>query len=231
MFPPLRWFVLPGTPVHDPVPRCLITWICGVPCLDVKPTGHSNVKNTVVYLHGNKMDIYSSWRLATEMANATHTRVIVPEYRGYGMRGGTPDPEGTVVDIGRVLMGLSASHVVGFSVGAALAAQVCVNNPHVKSITLISPFYSLERMATRIVGKVFASMMLHHNPIFNTSKWLPLAKAPIFILHGSMDRLIPMSDGHELSKLANTTFMTDEGAGHENINYEHVYEWLRVRIC
>lgn len=229
MFPPLRRIVLPGTPMHEPLSP--LVWIAGVPCIELVPSGTTNpdALPTVVFLHGNAMDLKSSWRPAWVMANQAKARVIVPEFRGYGIRGGSTDPYGTVTDVQRVIRKLKEVHLVGFSVGAAIAAQAAAGLRGVLSVSLVAPFYSLAKMVERATGPWTASLLLFQNDVFDTAKWLPLVRAPKLIVHGTDDQLIPAEDGRGLAELTSATFKAVEGAGHDNVSFESVHRWIRNR--
>ena len=61
---------------------------------------------------------------------------------------------------------------------------------------------------------------------------MPKVKCPIFILHGTKDRLIPYSSGKRLSELnVNGTIIPIEEAGHNNLPrfaayHDHLYAIL-----
>lgn len=228
MLKPLQKLVFPGTSMHDPLPSELMAYICGVPCLSIYPSGLSHTDSVVVYLHGNSEDLQSSWRRAVITANATRSRVVVPEYRGYGIRSGPPDPEGTVVDVNRVLRALHNPHVIGYSIGTAVAAQSVAGVQGVASVSLVAPFYSLERAATRVVPVWLAKLSLAFNSIFDTRCWIQKVRAPVFILHGTEDDLIPWQDGRDLHKeVKGSIFALQSGSDHANLNFSPVYEWIR----
>lgn len=104
---------------------------------------------TVVLIHGTGGDGASNWDLVTEDLSKDHT-VIRPDYAGSGQ----------TVDDGRALTvnylalqvmaavdaaGLETYTLVGFSLGAAIAARIAADHPHrTAGLVLISGFSKLD---------------------------------------------------------------------------------------
>ena len=148
--------------------------------------------------------------------------VLLVEYRGYPGSTGTPSETGLYAD-GRAaydfvfrqreqLIGLYA-HSLGTGVAVKLATE-----RDVFSVVLESPFDSLMAVAQRRFPWMPVSLLLNHK--FQSDKLIQQVKAPILIMHGEEDKVIPLEHGKRLHQraLSGVKFLAIENAGHNNLS-------------
>merc|ERR1711916_19871 len=101
--------------------------------------------------------------------------------------------------------------LIGRSLGSGPAVQAGVNHPEIAGMALVSPLKSAIRtqLPTTVPGfDIFA----------NISK-IPKVSAPLFILHGIDDRVVPYSHGQALADAAPSLYALEsvEDAGHNDL--------------
>jgi len=151
-------------------------------------------KPTVVYFHGNAGHIGHRASIIKPFLKAGYG-VLLVTYRGYSGNPGKPSEKGLYEDGRAAIKFLTKKKVpqhclvlYGESVGTAVAVQMATEYP-VGAIVLQAPFTSLVDVAK------------FHYPFFPV-KWLLKDRfasvekvknvhAPVFILHGSNDSIIP----------------------------------------
>lgn len=157
---------------------------------------------TILYFHGNGADWQSSV-VATDRLVPDGYGVLAAEYRGYRGNPGRPGEHGLYHD-GRAAIAWLASRgvepgeivIVGNSIGSGVAVQMATEiRP--RALVLISPFASL----SRLVGERFRWLptgILLHDRFENIDK-IAAVEAPVLILHGDADALIPPSHAEALA--------------------------------
>lgn len=176
-------------------------------------------KSTVVFFHGNGTD----WRSSVEATGhlvAAGYGVLAAEYRGYGGNPGKPSEEGLYADGRAALAWLNAQGVepgqtvlIGNSIGTGVAVEMAKERPPA-ALVLISPFNSLEQLVGEKVWWLPTSLLLRDH--FRSDAKLPLVRAPVLILHGDADPLIPVSHARQLASLRkDTALKVFPGEGHE----------------
>ena len=147
--------------------------------------------------------------------------VLLAEYRGYGGSTGTPSEKGLFVD------GVAAYDFVrehsegpiglhGHSLGTGVAVKVATARD-VFGVVLESPFDSVLAIAQKRFSWLPVSLFLKHP--FRSDELIASINAPILILHGSEDAIVPIDHGASLAKRApaTTEFVRIDGAGHNNL--------------
>ena len=185
-----------------------------------------------LYLHGNGGNLAHRPGHLSEMA-AAGSSVLILDYRGYGKSAGRPTERGLYRDADAGYehlagMGFEASRIVvhGESLGSAVAADLASRRP-CGGVILECPFTSFSAMAGRIVplaGRLFASG-------FNTRRRIAAVHAPVLIIHGDRDRMVPYDMGRAIFEAANEpkSFWTVEGATHVDL-VEVAGPLYRVRL-
>jgi fermentation-respiration switch protein FrsA (DUF1100 family)/uncharacterized protein YciI len=173
-----------------------------------------------LYLHGNGANLARRTRHLREIA-AAGSSVLIVDYRGYGKSAGRPTERGLYRDADAAYdyltgVGYLPSQIVllGESLGSAVAADVARRRP-CAGVVLECPLTSLSAMAGTIVplvGRLFASG-------FNTRRKIGGVHAPLLIIHGDRDTMVPYAMGRALFDAANEpkSFWTVEGANHSDI--------------
>lgn len=158
----------------------------------------------VLYVHGNAGTVGNRMYLTQKFVKAG-LGVLLLEYRGYGGNEGSPSEAGLYED-GRAAMqflsqqGIAEHRTVlyGESLGTGVATQLATEY-FICALVLQSPYTSLADLARQ------------HYP------WLPIPlrdrydslsrmrriHVPVFMLHGTLDEVVPYSLGQRLFKQAN----------------------------
>ena len=174
----------------------------------------------VLFLHGNAGNVTHRARhvLAWERAGAA---VLVIDYRGYGRSEGRPSEAGLYEDAlagYRLLRGRGFPPerilVHGESLGTAAAAHVASVEP-VGGVILEAPFPSARAVA-RTVLPVLGPLLVWG---FDVRSRLARIQAPVLVIHGSQDEVIPFRLGRAVFDAAREPkqFWAIDGAGHNDI--------------
>lgn len=172
----------------------------------------------VLVFHGNASYpedygfLYEGW-------TAAGLGIVAPVARGYPRSSGAPKGEDMLADalairdwIGKTYPGHPV-FVFGQSLGTGKAVHVAAHR-EVAGTILVSPFTSMLALVSERMPWIPARLMLA-SP-FRSDLDIGHVKAPILILHGEQDTLIPIEHGRALAALAKApvTFEAVAGAGH-----------------
>lgn len=184
------------------------------------PAAESGV--TIVYFHGNGGNIsWAGWK-ARPLLDAGHG-VLLVEYRGYGGNPGTPSEEGFYAD-GRAALDFLAARRVpaarivlyGESLGTGVAVQMAFER-RVGAVVLESPFTSAVDLGAEIYP--FLPVRLLARDRFDSVSKIAAIGAPLLLLHGEADGVIPVRFGRALLAAARRpkegVFVP--GAGHSDL--------------
>jgi fermentation-respiration switch protein FrsA (DUF1100 family) len=177
---------------------------------------------TVLLLHGNAGNIANR----TGRLRAMHQigwGVLLLEYRGYGGNAGSPSEDGLTRDARAGLAelhrrGVAPNRILlwGESLGTGLAVRLAAENP-VAAVLLDAPYTSIADAAQRQYPYVPVRLLLK-DPFDSLSR-IAQVKAPILVMQGSADRLVPPAMGRALMAAAKvpTELWVAEGAGHQDL--------------
>ncbi len=175
---------------------------------------------TVLVFHGNgDAAIYQEIK-GTALAQAGFG-VLLAEYRGYAGSTGKPSEKGLFID-GRASYDFVREQtpqpigLYAHSLGTAVAVNLASERP-VFALVLESPFDSLEAVAQRHFPWLPVSLFLKHR--FQSDRVIADVQAPLLMMHGSRDNVVPIERGIRLVELANseTKFLEIDGAGHNDL--------------
>ena len=149
------------------------------------------------------------------------------DYRGYGNSDGSASVRNTHQDARAALRYLRGRTDVnpdkvvyfGRSLGAAVAVELAVEHPPL-GVALVAPFTSLRDMArVAYPGLPLPPWMVGSR--YDSLRLIPQVTAPVLVIHGQRDEIVPVSQGRELFEAANEpkSFVTLPAAGH-NDTYE-----------
>ena len=174
---------------------------------------------TVLLFHGNGM-VWPDGIHVTDLLASRGYGVLLAEYRGYNGNPGAPTEQGLYHD-GRAALaflqgeGVASDEVIlaGLSVGSGPAVQLATENK-IRAPILISPFASLPATANAAYPWLPPAGWFLRDRYDNLAK-LPRVDAPVLILHGDADRLIPHDQAEQLAA-ANPAaeFVSVPGRGH-----------------
>jgi uncharacterized protein len=178
----------------------------------------------VVYFHGNGGNL-SVW--APILSGIAHRGfdVLAFDYRGYGVSTGRPTERGLYRDVDAVLAHLSSSVAPGTvplvfwgrSLGTAVAAYAATRRrpdrvileagfPDARSLVRSSPLLAL--------------LSLFSTYRFPTAVFLHDVDAPVLVMHGTADSVIPLELGRALyDRIGGTkTFVAIAGGDHNDVS-------------
>ena len=176
----------------------------------------------IAYFHGNGGHIgYRAERMRRFAHNGFG--VLMLEYRGYGGNPGTPTEEGLYADAAAALDfllrdGITPNGLVlyGESLGSGVAVYQAAQR-EIGALILEAPFTSVAEIAQYHYSFVPASLLLRDR--FDSLSRIGNVKAPILLLHGDRDRVVPVRFGRALFEAASEpkVFWFSPEAGHEDL--------------
>ena len=156
-----------------------------------------NKNQVILYFHGNAGDL-SGWQFVAEDLLPSGLSVFMIDYRGYGKSTGSISEKGFCLDAEAAYQFLVTEKnirpdsivVYGRSIGSGVAVDL---GSRKKSAGLIleSAYSSLSKLANEKVPFFFPSLYLRMK--FDNVKKLNTVKAPVLLIHGMDDTLIPPS--------------------------------------
>lgn len=179
-----------------------------------------NPKEVILYFHGNAGDL-SRWGKITEYFVEKNYDVLVMDYRTYGKSVGKLSERAMYKDAqfcyDYLLKHYSENEITlyGRSLGTGIASYLASKN-RPKQLILETPYYSILDVAEHRFPVFPVKQLLKYR--FPTFQYLPKAKCPVTIIHGTADNVVPYSSGKKLSELiVDVEFITIEGGGHNNL--------------
>ena len=172
---------------------------------------------TVVYFHGNAMDIGHCHSMVNYLNRSLGCSVLCVEYPGYGPAGGSPSEEGcyaaadSAYDYLRTVRGVPAAQIAlyGYSLGTGVATDLAARVP-VGALILEAPFLSTFRVVTHVKIVPFDR--------FDNLAKIDEVRCPLLVIHGTADRVVPFEHGRELFAAAKNArrkqFLTIEHGPH-----------------
>ncbi len=209
-----------GTGVADLERLSLATDEGSVECWLLRAPGASAAHPAplVIFAHGNG-ELIEYWPDALEPYRALGMHVLLPEYRGYGRSAGRPSEAKTVADLtafhdlAASRPDVDASRIVfhGRSLGGgAVCGLARVRAP--RAMLLWSTFTSIPDVARRFL--VPRSLV---PDVFDNLGVVRALDAPLLVVHGTRDRLIPFAHGETLARAHHdAVLLPDEGAEHND---------------
>ena len=161
---------------------------------------------TLIYFYGNAMCLNDATG-HFERFRRLGLNVIIPDYLGYGMSGGSASERGcqatseAVYDYLVATRGIKPSRIVaaGWSLGGAVAVDLASRKP-VAGLIIFSAFTSGVDMGRRLMPFFPVSLLLRHR--FDSLHKIPQVECPILIGHGRRDRIVPFDMGQRLAAAA-----------------------------
>ena len=191
-------------------------------------------KPTLLFFHGNAATWQSTAQILAPLADAGYG-VFAASYRGYRANPGTPSEAGLYRDARAAAAWLAANGVgpddlviVGNSLGSGPAVELA-RTMRPRGLVLISPFASMTEVAAANLRWLPVEWLMRDR--YDNAAKLPEVSAPVLILHGDRDTLIPLSHAQRLARLArNGTLVIVRQTGHELVAREQtpalMSDWL-----
>lgn len=163
-------------------------------------------KQTILYFHGNGGEIADrAERFAAYQAQGFG--VFFLSYRGYGASTGSPSEEGLINDARAAYDWLMAKGIdsgelmlVGESLGSGVAVQLAAERP-VRALALEAPFASAANVAAAAYWWLPVRLLMKDK--FESLAVIDKVKAPLLVIHGDVDGVVPLSEGRALFTRAN----------------------------
>jgi fermentation-respiration switch protein FrsA (DUF1100 family) len=176
----------------------------------------------IIYFQGNGGGLSLRARRFTALARDGIGLVAV-NYRGYGGSSGSPSEEGLTADARAAydfaLARYDAKRIVpwGESLGTGVAIALAAEKP-VAKLVLEAPFTSAVDIAARVYS--FAPVRWLMKDQFRSDERIGRISAPILVLHGERDGVVPIAFGERLFELAREPkrFVRYPQAGHEGLD-------------
>jgi hypothetical protein len=181
---------------------------------------------TVLFCHGN------SGNLRFPKARGERFKVLHDagahlwafDYRGFGLSAGKPS-ERSVYEDAEAVHGLARYYhpqgqkfvLFGRSLGGAVATYLATEVAQPDLLILESTFTSVPDVCTCYTNRLLAGLMSYR---FDSASRMPRLKAPLRMLHGTDDQVVPYRLGQRLFELypgSDREFVTVEGAGHNDL--------------
>ena len=162
-------------------------------------------KPVVVYFHGNGGALkYRVARFRKLIADGIG--LVALEYRGYGGLSGSPSEQGLIADA-EAAYAFAAAHystsqivLWGESLGTGVAVALASEKP-VGRVILEAPFTSTAAVAKKQYWYMPVGLLMKDQ--FRSDERINKVTAPLLILHGFKDHVVPFAMGEKMFALAN----------------------------
>lgn len=211
----------------------------GQPLLAFLVGDPAHAPGVLIAYHGNA-DL-AAWVVpwASEVERATGWAVLVPEYRGYGGLGGSPDYLSSQRDaratyrLARQELGVDSARIAlyGHSLGSAIATELAVE--HAPSVLVLeAPFTSAREMARGPLAPVALLWGVIARVHFDTRAKVAELNVPTWVVHGERDGVVPARMGRAVHAAARMPgeLLIVRGAGHNDVSDvagDKYWSWLR----
>lgn len=187
----------------------------------------------ILYLHGNGGGLHAFVEPLTQLSKAGYA-VAAMEYRGYPGAPDAPSQHKLVADAVALYDTLRSSTgkpvvIWGYSLGSGVAMQLAAQRP-AAAVVLEAPFLSAIARAQEIYSIFPAQLLLVDQ--YRSDTAITKVNAPIYIMHGGKDLIVPDHHGRELAALspqasfhfypeADHFTLADHGA------YTDLFDWFK----
>lgn len=175
-------------------------------------------KALILYFHGNGGSLWNR-RLRAQTLTEGGRGLLMASYRGYSGSTGAPTEEGLRIDARAAYEWAARSYepariaVYGESLGTGVAVRLATERP-VAGLILDAPYTSTADVAGLTYWFVPVTWLMRDQ--FRSKDIIGEVKAPILVLHGDRDGIIPFELGERLYEAAPEPkrFVRLPGAGH-----------------
>lgn len=180
-------------------------------------------KPVILYFHGNAGNLGSPGRIGRFRAlTEDGTGLLAVSYRGYGGSTGTPSESGLHLDARAAYAAAAerfgAARLVGYgeSLGTGVVLKLAAEAP-LAGVVLEAPYLSTVSVAQGVYPYVPVAWLMLDT--FRSDMAIGGVRAPLLVLHGERDRIIPFAQGEALYSLGNAPkrFLRFPKGGHEDL--------------
>jgi fermentation-respiration switch protein FrsA (DUF1100 family) len=176
---------------------------------------------TLLYLHGNAGNLPNRSDVL-EQLTGTGAHVLALDYRGYGQSEGTPSEAGVYLDAQAAYdwaltrSPASSLWLLGESLGGGPACELA-STREVGGLVLLSTFTNIADMAALSFPWLPVRLLVRTR--FDNLAKLARVRAPVLVIHGRHDELIPFQMGERLFERAQQPkrSLWLEHAGHNDV--------------
>jgi abhydrolase domain-containing protein 17 len=189
---------------------------------------HPAAQYTLLYSHGNAQDLGDIRPILRELRTLKFN-ILAYDYRGYGTSQGKPSETNAYQDIQTAYAFLTEQRqikgdriiLLGQSIGSGPSVYLATQKP-IAGLIIQSGFVSAFRIVVPFPLLPFDK--------FPNRDHLAQVHAPVLIVHGTQDQLIPFWHAQELYKAAAQpkTLLSIQGAGHNDVNEVGGAQYLRA---
>lgn len=186
----------------------------------------------ILYFHGNSRSIKGWAKYAKDFYRYKYDVVLV-DYRGFGKSTGKRNEKDMLNDMQFVYKSLAAQYdeqhliVYGRSLGSGFAAKVASDNKP-RYLILDAPYFSFKKVVERFLPILPMRLLLRFQ--LRTDLWIKKVSCHTYILHGTKDWLIPISNSEKLQALNPRliTLIRIQGGGHNNLpTFNEYHNFIR----
>jgi len=200
-------------------------WLLTADGVRINAFYHSNPasKQALLWFHGNAENIGYGLEHLRALAK-TGLNILAVDYRGYGRSEGKPDEAGVYQDADAAYDYLIKQRhflaedilIYGHSLGGAVAVNLASRRP-CGGLIVQSSFTNARAMARRMFAIPLVEYVVKSR--FDSRLKIREVRAPILIVHGTRDEVVPFEMGQQLFAAAPEPkrFYPIEGAGHNNL--------------
>jgi pimeloyl-ACP methyl ester carboxylesterase len=194
---------------------------------------------TILFFHGNAGEIAGRQDRMVFYQQQGFGALFV-SYRGYGASTGRISEQGFVTDALTAYeflhqRGVAPEQIaaVGESIGTGVAVQLAAQRP-VGAVVLEAPFTAAVDVAAEVYPWLPVRWLMKDQ--FISRDHIASVKAPLLVIHGDADRIIPVSQGRRLFEMANEPkdLVILPGESHDVIGTPGVWarevEFIRIRL-
>jgi fermentation-respiration switch protein FrsA (DUF1100 family) len=160
-------------------------------------------KAVIIFFHGNAEIV--PWRVARHrQLIADGSGLVALSYRGYSASSGQPSEEGlhrdalAAYDFAAKRYTPARLVLWGHSLGSAVAVRLAAEKP-VGRLVLEAPFFSAVSIAAAVYPFVPVRLLMRDQ--FRSDLRIGQVQAPVLIVHGARDGVIPVTSGQRLYDL------------------------------
>lgn len=186
----------------------------------------------ILYFHGNSRSIKGWAKYAVDFFRYSYDVVLV-DYRGFGKSTGKRNETDMLTDMQFVYDSLAGKYhedhiiVYGRSMGSGFAAKVASDNSP-RYLILDAPYFSFTKVVERFLPILPVRLVLRYH--MRTDRWITRVTCHTYILHGTKDWLIPISNSEKLQALnpRKITLIRIQGGKHNNLpSFPEYHNFIR----
>lgn len=177
----------------------------------------------LLYCHGNAGNLSHRGNSIVKLRDILNVSVLIFDYPGYGKSEGKPGEQACYRAAEAAYAWLTETKKVdghrivlyGGSLGGGVAVELATRKPH-RALVLVKTFTSAPDVGAEMFPWLPIRWLMRNR--FDNLHKIPQCRHPVFIGHGTADRLIPFDHGKRLYEAANQPkeFFVLDGGDHND---------------